>query len=151
VKVEPQQLSVRLESYPGESERWRRRIDSQGPQNGRFKGRREELASAIRYIKTRREMMPYDALLDEGLEIGSCAIESAVRQVVQMRFDGPGMRWGADRPDKMLDLVCTRLSGFWAQLEDRTRQRASTPRKVRRITPLGALGVAEARQMEATA
>lgn len=121
------------------------KIPKRGPGN---KGRRKALAAAIGYIDKRREMMPYDELLDEGLEIGSGAIESAVRQVVQMRFDGPGMRWGNERPDKMLDLVCTRLSGCWAQLEDRTRQRTSTPRKVRRITPLG---VAEARQMEAAA
>lgn len=120
-------------------------IPKRGPGN---KGRREAFQSAIGYIEKRAEMMPYDKLLAEGLEIGSGAIESAVRQVVQMRFDGPGMRWGDERPDKMLDLVCTRLSGLWIELEGKIREYAKRHQKVRRMTPLG---VQESRQMRAAA
>lgn len=120
-------------------------IPKRGPGN---KGRRKALLSAIGYIEKRSEMMPYDALLAEGLEIGSGAIESAVRQVVQMRFDGPGMRWGDKRPNKMLDLVCTRLSERWQELQTRIRHQAAKHEKVCRITPLG---VQEARQMRAAA
>lgn len=120
-------------------------IPKRGPGN---KGRRKALSSAIGYIKKRCDMMPYDELLAEGLEIGSGAIESAVRQVVQMRFDGPGMRWGNERPNKMLDLVCSRLSGRWEELENRIRQQAKQGQTVHRITPLG---VQEARQMRVAA
>lgn len=120
-------------------------IPKRGPGN---KGRRETLEAAIRYIDKRAEMMPYDELLAEGLEIGSGAVESAVRQVVELRFDGPGMRWGDERPDKMLNLVCCRLGRRWDDLEERLRERTKRPQSVRRITPVG---VREARQMKAAA
>lgn len=120
-------------------------IPKRGPGN---KGRRENIEAAIRYIDERAEMMPYDDLLAEGLEIGSGAVESAVRQVVELRFDGPGMRWGDERPDKMLNLVCCRLGRRWNDLEERLRERTSRPQSVRRITPVG---VREARQMNAAA
>lgn len=112
------------------------------------KNRRESIQNAIHYIGERTEMMPYDALLDEGLEIGSGAIESAVRQVVELRFDGPGMRWGNNRPDHMLALVCTRLADQWDRLERKLRHTAATAQRVRRITPVG---VQEADEIEAAA
>lgn len=120
-------------------------IPKRGPGN---KDRRENLEDAIRYIAKRAEMMPYDELLAEGLEIGSGAVESAVRQVVELRFDGPGMRWGDERPDRLLNLVCCRLSNHWETLEQGLRDRATRPQSIRRITPIG---VREARQMKAAA
>jgi len=101
------------------------------------KDRRERVQKAIDYITRRRDMMPYDQLLDEKLEIGSGAIESAVRQVVELRFDGPGMRWGDDRPNRMLNLVCTRLSRRWDQLAHHLRDQTHQARRVRRLTPVG--------------
>jgi hypothetical protein len=121
------------------------RIPKRGPGN---KSRRERIETAISYIEKRAEMMPYDELLAEGLEIGSGAVESAVRQVVQMRFDGPGMRWGERRPDELLNLVCVRLSRQWGGLEDQVCRMAKQQREIHRITPLG---VQEARQRKAAA
>ena len=113
------------------------------------KDRRKTVEDAIEYIESRTDMMPYDELLDTGLEIGSGAVESAVRQVVALRFDGPGMRWGDDRPNRMLSLVCVRLSRRWNKLETRLRQHVrSSHSKIRRITPIG---VAEQRQKDFSA
>jgi hypothetical protein len=121
------------------------RIPTRGPGN---KSRREKIMNAINYIEKRADMMPYDKLLAEGLEIGSGSIESAVRQVVQMRFDGPGMRWGKKRADLLLNLVCMRLSRQCSELEARICKLAKEPQEVQRITPLG---VQEARQMQVAA
>ena len=114
-----------------------------------MKARRKAVDQAIGYIKHRRDRMPYDELLAEGLEIGSGAIESAVRQVVELRLDGPGMRWGDERPNLMLNLVCTRLSNCWEELEQQFRHRLRRcPEPMRRITPVG---VAERRHQRAAA
>lgn len=124
----------------------RAEIPKRGPG---MKARRKAVDQAIGYIKHRRDRMPYDELLAEGLEIGSGAIESAVRQVVELRLDGPGMRWGDERPNLMLDLVCTRLSNCWEELEQQFRHRLRRcPEPMRRITPVG---VAERRHQRAAA
>jgi hypothetical protein len=121
-------------------------IPTRGPGT---KERRERVDAAIGYIEKRQDKMPYDELLEQGLEIGSGAIESAVRQVVALRFDGPGMRWGEQRPNKMLDLVCVRLSGGWKELETALRRNLrSEGRDVTRMTPIG---VAEQRAQAAAA
>ena len=113
------------------------------------KSQREAVKAAIDYIDDRTEKMPYDELLVEGIEIGSGAVESAVRQVVQLRFDGPGMRWGQQRPNWLLSLVCVRLSDKWRRLEQMlNRNSQSTPTQIQRMTPTG---VAEARQLKSAA
>ncbi len=38
--------------------------------------------------------MRYDLLRKQWLDIGTGAVEGAVRNVVAVRLDGPGMRWG---------------------------------------------------------
>lgn len=100
------------------------------------KGRRKRMADAIRYLTNRKPRLSYRQLLERGLEIGSGAIESAIRQVVAIRFDGPGMRWG-QRAQHLLSLLCLRLSGGWPRLQLELEQRAQAPHPQRRITPRG--------------
>src|SRR5690606_31720437 len=45
----------------------------------------------------------------EELEGG--VIEGAVRNLVGVRLDGPGMRWGRDRTEAILHLRCVLLNG----------------------------------------
>lgn len=99
--------------------------------------KRKALKTALKYLRDRLEMMPYPTLLELGIDIGSGAIESAVRQIVELRFDGPGMKWGDDRPQHMLDLVCARLSGLDAQLEDSVATTAKNVIEMQRMTRPG--------------
>lgn len=115
-------------------------IPKKGPGN---KGRRKRLSDAIRYISKRVDQMPYRQQREEGLEIASGAIESAVRQVVAIRFDGPGMRWGGQRSQVLLTLVCVRLSSGWDKLRTLLEKSAHQPREKQRMTPIG---VAEAKR-----
>lgn len=101
------------------------------------KGKRERMKEAIRYIANRLDLMPYKSLWEQGIEIGSGAIESAVRQVVALRFDGPGMRWGKERPQMLLDLLCLRLSSGWKQLEHRMGWWTHQHHQRGRMTPIG--------------
>jgi len=50
--------------------------------------------------------------------IRSQAVEGAVRNLVGMRLDGPGMRWSRDRAEHVLHLRCILLNGQWDQLVD---------------------------------
>lgn len=81
-----------------------------GPGN---KGRRENLARIADYFARNRERMMYGALRASDLDIGTGVIEGAVRNLVRMRFDGPGMRWGRGRAEKLLHLRCILLNGQW--------------------------------------
>ena len=54
--------------------------------------KRKALTKALEYLRERKTMMPYLALLDRAIDISSGAVESAVRQIVELRFDGPGMK-----------------------------------------------------------
>lgn len=88
------------------------------------KGRRERMASGIRYLKNNRQRMPYAVLRREGLDIGSGAVEGAVRQLVGMRLDGPGMRWSPARAEWVLQLRCVVLNGMWDDFMQYVAERA---------------------------
>lgn len=103
----------------------------------RKSSKRKALNDAMKYLGERKEMMPYPALLERGIDIGSGAIESAVRQIVELRFDGPGMKWGDDRPQHMLDLVCARLSGLSGRLEEAVADAATNVIEIQRMTNPG--------------
>ncbi len=87
-----------------------RKTPKTGPGN---KGRRKRLADAIRYLTQHRHRMRYDQLRARDLVIGSGAVEGAVRNLIELRLDGPGMRWGRDRSERVLQLRCVLLSGLW--------------------------------------
>lgn len=89
-----------------------RRISKTGPGN---KGRRERLGAVINHFFHHRHRMHYRALRAKDLDIGSGAIEGAVRNLVRMRLDGPGMRWGRIRAERVLHLRCVLLNNLWAE------------------------------------
>lgn len=83
-----------------------------GPGN---KGRRERLENVIRYIEKRLERMNYDELLAQDLEIGSGAVEGAVKNVIGKRCDHGGMRWIKERCEALLQLRCIEINGQWEE------------------------------------
>jgi hypothetical protein len=89
-------------------------IAKTGPGN---KGRRERLLDTLQYLAAHRQRMIYAHLRRDDLDIGSGVVEGAVRNLVRMRLDGPGMRWGRDRAEMMLHLRCVLLNGQWEDFE----------------------------------
>jgi len=85
-------------------------IPKTGPGN---KGRRKRLFSILDYLAKHDHRMPYATLRSADLDIGSGAVEGAVRNLVGLRLDGPGMRWGRDRAEMVLQLRCIVLNGQW--------------------------------------
>jgi hypothetical protein len=94
----------------GELRRRHVAIPKTGPGN---KGRRERLAKVIKYLDDHAHRMPYAALRRDDLDIGTGAVEGAVRNLVGLRLDGPGMRWGRGRSELVMHLRCILLNGQW--------------------------------------
>lgn len=88
------------------------------------KGRRERMTKGIRYLEKNLERMPYLTLRRDGLPIGSGAIEGAIRQLVRLRLDGPGMRWSPARAEFILQLRCVVLNNQWDSFMQHVAQQA---------------------------
>lgn len=85
-----------------------------GPGN---KYRREVLAEVLAHFEKNVARMQYARLRAADLEIGSGVVEGAVRHLVGVRLDGPGMRWGRDRAEAVLHLRCVLVNGLWDKFE----------------------------------
>ncbi len=81
-----------------------------GPGN---KYRREVLGTVRDHFVKNMARMQYAKLRHADLEIGSGVVEGAVRHLVGVRLDGPGMRWGRDRAEAILHLRCVLINGLW--------------------------------------
>jgi hypothetical protein len=90
------------------------KIPKTGPGN---KGRRKRLLDTHKYLAEHQHRMIYARLRKADLDIGSGAVEGAVRNLVRMRMDGPGMRWGRDRAEVLIHLRCVLLNGQWDAFE----------------------------------
>ncbi len=96
-------------------------IPMTGPGN---KGRRKRLLDIMKHFAEHRCRMRYAELRREDIDIGTGAVEGAVRNLVGMRLDGPGMRWGRDRAELVLDLRCIVLNGQWNAFCEHLAKRA---------------------------
>jgi len=85
-------------------------IAKTGPGN---KGKRKRLGKVIAHLTNNRERLIYARMRSHGIDIGSGAIEGAVRNLVRMRLDGPGRRWGRGRDECVLHLRCILLNEQW--------------------------------------
>ena len=66
---------------------------------------------------------PYKRWRKDDLDIGSGAVEGAVRNLVRVRLDGPGMRWGRERAERVLHLRCVLINGQWDEFTHYLGQR----------------------------
>lgn len=87
-------------------------IPQTGPGN---RGRRERLQKTIAYYEEHQARMRYHIFRSLDLDIGTGAAEGAVRNLIAMRLDGPGMRWSRQRSERLLLLRCILLNGQWTE------------------------------------
>jgi len=106
------------------------------------KGKRERLAKAIGYIDKRQANMNYGELRQQDLEIGSGAVEGAIKHVIGLRFDHGGMRWIPERAEALLQLRCIEVNGDWDPFINwvhsgvrRRMSRSSRPIAIQRKNP----------------
>lgn len=90
----------------------------------------------IAYLSKRRHLMRYGTLRRKKLPIGSGAVESAIRRVINLRLKSPGMFWNADNLEAMMCLRIQALTGGWDAMCARVRERSQRSRdKQWRWTP----------------
>jgi hypothetical protein len=77
------------------------------------KTKRDKILQVHEHLAEHQHRLRYHDLRRRDLDIGSGAVEGAVRNLVGMRLDGPGMRWSRDRAERILHLRCIHLNGQW--------------------------------------
>jgi hypothetical protein len=70
--------------------------------------------AARRYLRRFGEYMDYPRFIEEGLTIGSGAVEGRIRHLVRRRLDVPG-DWREENLHPMLALISLRESGLWEE------------------------------------
>jgi len=87
---------------------------------------REAVAGLRKYLDKRRAHLVYAKARNEGLIIGSGAVESAIGHVLQQRMKRSGMRWKTPGALAMIGLRCAyRSSGGMRDLNQQLRRAAS--------------------------
>ncbi len=81
----------------------------------------DDLIREIRYLFGHRHRMRYAKLRENGLPIGSGAMESAIKQLSTMRLRLPGMMWTRTGADAVLRLRAAHLSGALEEVVNRRR------------------------------
>jgi hypothetical protein len=103
-------LSVRAEEYPLTAKVW----------------------TEIRYLEKHAQAghMKYHQFRKRGVALGSGAIESAVRRVVNLRLKGNGMLWEVENAEAMLVLRSAALTGRWEEALEHSRQTLAGDRRL---------------------
>lgn len=73
----------------------------------------KEAENLYTYLENNRNNINYKQYLDNNYFIGSGAIESGNKIVLQRRLKGPGMRWNPETAQAMLTLKSKYQSGLW--------------------------------------
>jgi hypothetical protein len=81
----------------------------------------EAMATPVAYLDKHLAggHLDYDKMLIRGLPIGSGAIESAIRRVINLRLKGNGMMWCEGNAEGMLLLRAAALTDRWEEALDR--------------------------------
>jgi hypothetical protein len=86
----------------------------------------EQAADTLAYFESREALLQYPTLRALGWPIGSGAVESGNKQVVEERMKGPGMFWAEAHVNPMLalrDAACSdRWDAGWHDLTHRMRR-----------------------------
>lgn len=82
-----------------------------------YKGKKKELESQLDYWVRNRSRMRYGGWRERGIPIGSGAVESSVRRVINLRMKGASVTWLEEHAEGVLHLRAFAKSGRWGELE----------------------------------
>jgi len=89
------------------------------------KQKRETLDDIATYIDKRKARTNYGTLMQRDLEVGTGAVEGAIRAIMCRRLDYGSMRWIKERAEAVLQLRCIDTNGDWEAfvnfVHDKTR------------------------------
>ena len=77
----------------------------------------------IRYLTKHSDSgrLRYDCLRRRGVPLGSGAIESTIRRVINLRLKGNGIYWTEDNAEAVFQLRAAVVSGRWEEILEHTR------------------------------
>lgn len=84
----------------------------------------EKLRQLIGYYKNHEKRMQYHIFKEKGLQIGSGAIESAHKDVLQKRLKLSGQRWTKPGLQQIAQLRVTYKSNRWNQIKQLCKKAA---------------------------
>lgn len=80
--------------------------------------KKKERQNLLNYLASNSERMDYPSYIKRELLIGSGAIESAHRNVIQRRMKLSGQRWSNLGAQNMVNLRVLNFSGYWNRLTE---------------------------------
>ena len=83
-----------------------------------------KIRTEIEYFEDRRDFMQYARFRRRHIPLGSGAMESAVRRVINLRLKGPSIFWRAENAERMLHLRAYYKAGRWDELMLRVMHRS---------------------------
>jgi hypothetical protein len=92
----------------------------------------ESMAEDLGYLEKHEDHchMDYARFQRRGLPIGSGAVESAIRRVINLRIKGPGVLWHEENAEGMVLLRAAALSGRWEEQLTKVRESLSRDRRI---------------------
>jgi hypothetical protein len=88
-----------------------------------FKGRNSKVRRSLAaYFDKNTERMRYQKFREDSIPLGSGAVESLVRRLVNLRMKGNGIFWKLPNAERLLYLRSQLLAGRWNQLMDQILQ-----------------------------
>jgi hypothetical protein len=99
---------------------------------GEAHGVLESMAEDLGYLEKHEDHchMDYARFQRRGLPIGSGAVESAIRRVINLRIKGPGVLWHEENAEGMVLLRAAALSGRWEEQMTKVRESLSRDRRI---------------------
>ena len=88
------------------------------------------LEREIKFLEKHAPHMAYDRIRAEGKPMGSGAIESVIRRVLNQRLKGNGIMWTKANAEAVMVLRGTILSDRWEETLDHVRATMATDRKI---------------------
>jgi hypothetical protein len=75
-----------------------------------------KIRTQVEYFVERKHRMRYQAFRRRGIPLGSGAVESAIRRVINLRLKGPSIFWRGTNAERMLHLRAYFKAGRWDEL-----------------------------------
>ena len=88
------------------------------------KKQKEEKTKLLAYLQRNESRMANDQYIAQGLLIGSGAIESAHRTVLQERLKKAGQRWSKKGLQKLINIRVLNKSGLWNRITQKLKKAA---------------------------
>lgn len=82
------------------------------------RAKRAHLQRLLKHLTHFHRCITYNSFRRQDLPIGTGVCEGAVRHLVEIRFDGPGMRWSPQRAQALLRLRCILVNGHWSAFQE---------------------------------